>query len=175
VKQLQPQKLLLNLRLLHLLRHQLLKLLLSPHQLRQLATNIVLNTKLKLLHTIAKNIALNTKAKKIKLASNIAKLQLPLQITIAPNIVQNTQALKTKPVLNIAHNMLMLKHMNAVPSIALTTKPLLLKAVTNHIAPITKVPPLTNVALLIVKNMAVQCQIAVVQNTNATNKLHRLA
>jgi hypothetical protein len=173
VKQLQPQKLLLNLRLLHLLRHQLLKLLLSPHQLRQLATNIVLNTKLKLLHTIAKNIALNTKAKKIKLASNIAKLQLP--ITIAPNIVQNTQALKTKPVLNIAHNMLMLKHMNAVPSIALTTKPLLLKAVTNHIAPITKVPPLTNVALLIVKNMAVQCQIAVVQNTNATNKLHRLA
>jgi hypothetical protein len=133
----------------------------------------VLNTKLKLLHTIAKNIALNTKAKKIKLASNIAKLQL--QITIAPNIVQNTQALKTKPVLNIAHNMLMLKHMNAVPSIALTTKPLLLKAVTNHIAPITKVPPLTNVALLIVKNMAVQCQIAVVQNTNATNKLHRLA
>jgi hypothetical protein len=121
----------------------------------------------------AKNIALNTKAKKTKLASNIAKPLL--LITIAPNIVQNTQALKTKPVLNTAHNMLMRKPMNAVLSIALTTKPLPLKAAINHIVLITKVQLLTNATPLIVKNTVDQCQIAVVLNTNATNKLFRLA
>ncbi len=141
--------------------------------MRQLATNIVINTKPKLLPTTAKNIALNTKAKKTKLASNIAKPLL--LITIAPNIAPNTLALKTKPALNIAHNMLMPKPMNVVQSIALTTKPLLLKAATNHIAQITKAQLLTNVAPLIVKNTVDQCQIAVVQNINATNKLFRLA